>query len=450
LPIAHRAGLPSGIVTMAFRDYKKRRSRMAPRFLRLILRAHLLPMLSRLLGGLKVAGVNVLVFGILWLAIETVLWWREGSQAPDQWRFEIDPVMGHARNPKVLAYSTNAARSISPSRHFTLEEYAATSDDEPTRILTLGGSTTDPLGERFSGADGTWPAHLGRALQKRGRSVAIANGGVGSFASSQELLKLISVLAFFEIDLAIALNGINEIYFEQNRLLAEGDDELMVSHTFLNNVRRGRESVIRYDGKTFVPCNWVVCIESRLFPQLAVAVEELARPWRRRDEPVPTISIYLDETMRGRLDRAAAIWRRNVRTAEAVAATNGAAYVVVLQPTMGIGVDRAEALAAAAAGDERLAEFVAELLEDAYLERINHLYDRLQAHCEALDFCIDLSRPAALPPLAAELYADPRHPNSDGNRIIAELLAERLHTLRSRERQRPVDVTADDSSAIVH
>jgi hypothetical protein len=118
----------------------------------------------------------------------------------------------------------------------------------------------------------------------------------------------------------------------------------------------------------------------RLLPQLAMAVEELARPWRRRDEPDEGVAIRLDETMRTRLDRAAAIWQRNVRTA--VAALH---------------------LAAAAAGDERLAGFVAELLEDAYLERINHLYDRLRAHCEALDFCIELSRPAALPPLAAEL-----------------------------------------------
>jgi hypothetical protein len=406
-------------------------------------------MLSCLFGGLKVVGVNVLVFGFLWLAVETVLWWWDQAPAADAWRFQIDPVMGHAHDSGNYAHSLAGARSTSPSRHFTLERYAVEADAEPLRILTLGGSTTDPLGERFSGNHGTWPAHLGRALQSRGRSVAIANGGVGSFNSSQELLKLISVLAFFEVDLAIGFNGINEIYFEQNRLLAEGDDDLMVSDMFLKNVRRGREPVIRYAGKTFLPCTWLVCVESRLLPQLAMAVEELARPWRRRDEPVPTISIYLDEAMRARLDRAAAIWRRNVRTAEAVAALNGAAYVVVLQPTMGIGVDRAEALAAAAAGDERLAGFVAELLEDAYLERINHLYDRLQAHCEALAFCIDLSRPAAVPPLAAELYADPRHPNSDGNRIIAELLAERLGSLPARDGQPPVEVMADDGSAIV-
>ncbi len=398
----------------------------------------------RLLGGLKVAGINLLVLALLLLLLETALRWLEGAPDPEHWTFQIDPVTGHAHAPRDFRESPNAAASLGRSRHFTLERFAADSPagegGAPWRILTLGGSTTDPLGERFSGIGGTWPSHLGRLAAAAGQDTEIANAGVGGFSSAQELLKLLSVLAFHEVDLVIALNGINEIYFERNRLLAE-DDNLMASDIFLNNVQRGRESVIRHDGRTFVPCRWVVCIDSRVAPLLATAVEDLLAVFKRDRDADPAAPRPLDAATIARLDRAAAVWQRNVRSAEAVAAANGAAYVVVLQPTMGLGVDRTAALAAAAAGGERLAGFVAELLEDAYLERINHLYDRLQDHCANLAFCIDLARPQALPVLAAELYADPRHQNSDGNRIIARLVLEALegrHRLEARDESSPL------------
>ncbi len=123
---------------------------MAPLSFWSIFRADVLPMLSRPFGGLRVTGINVLVLAILWLALETALWLWDDPLVAGGWRFQIDPVMGHAHDAADFTRSIDAARSASPSRHFTLGQYLAESADGPLRILALGGSTTDPRGERFT------------------------------------------------------------------------------------------------------------------------------------------------------------------------------------------------------------------------------------------------------------------------------------------------------------
>jgi lysophospholipase L1-like esterase len=387
----------------------------------------MLPSRARLAAAMRVLGFNLALLAVLFVILEAFAVWYAGRHRTG-WLFQIDPVTGHAHVPEDFALSASTADSIGSSRHFTLKRYPAEPDLAPLRIVTLGGSTTDPLGDQFSGQNGTWPDHLGALAEARGEAVEIANAGVGGFSSAQELLKLLSVTAFHTADLVIALNGINEIYVEQNRLYAD-DDNLMASDVFLKNVHRGRRPVIDYNGRTFVPCAFGVCINSRLWQALESGIDQVLSGFKRRDLPSAE-AVLLDPDTLARLDRAADQWSRNVDSAHAVAAVNGAGYLVVLQPTMGLDRSRPEIAAAIeqAPADDPLRVFADDLLGTAYVERIGALYGRLRERCAARPFCVDLSRPEHLPS-TAEFYTDPRHPNSKGNARIAALIADHLDAI---------------------
>jgi lysophospholipase L1-like esterase len=384
----------------------------------------MLPSRARLAAAMRVLGFNLALLAVLFVILEAYAVWYAGRDRAG-WLFQIDPVTGHAHVPEDFALSASTADSISTSRHFTLKPFPADPDPTRLRIVTLGGSTTDPLGDRFSGRNGTWPDHLGTLAEARGQPVEIANAAVGGFSSAQELLRLLSVTAFHPVDLVIALNGINEIYLEQNGLYAD-DDNLMASDIFLNNVHRGRRAIIDYDGRTFVPCGLGVCFNSRLWQALESGIDQVFSGFRRRD-PSSAEAVLLDPDTLARLDRAADQWSRNVDSAHAVAAVNGAAYLVFLQPTMGLDRSRAEIVAAIeqAPADDPLRSFADDLLGSAYVERLGALYERLRERCAARTFCVDLSRPEHLPS-TAEFYTDPRHPNSQGNARIAALIADHL------------------------
>lgn len=385
----------------------------------------------------RVVGINLLVLGALLLLAEVgATFYLDSQRGP--WSFQIDPVTGHAHEAGDYRLSANAAEGVGSSRHFILKRYAGgsggagESDGEVLRLLALGGSTTDPLGEQFSGVDGTWVDHLGALLGAGSMTVEIANAGVAGFSSAQELLKLVSVLSFHHPDIVISLNGINEIYFEQNRLLAD-DDNILVSDIFLNNVVRGRDSLIRHDGTTFVPCSYRLCFDSRLYFLVYRTIKDLRLGHSHKDAIRASRDRSLDAETEARLDRAARIWSRNVDMMHGVARVGGARYLVFLQPTMGLGRSRAEVEAAAARepGNTRLQELVTPLLDADYLERTNYLYRRLSAACAMKDFCVDISTEAHLP-FDPSVYADPRHPSSEGNRRIAELVAERILALDPR------------------
>jgi lysophospholipase L1-like esterase len=71
-------------------------------------------------------------------------------------------------------------------------------------ILTLGGSTTDPVFGKL------WPEELAGLLVEQELTGTVVNGGTGGYSSSQELLKLIRDGLEFRPDLVISYSGVND------------------------------------------------------------------------------------------------------------------------------------------------------------------------------------------------------------------------------------------------
>ena len=90
-------------------------------------------------------------------------------------------------------------------------------------IVTLGGSTTDGFFNHFNNGT-TWSTELSRLLGENSLSYSVLNGGVGSYGSSQELIKLLIDIPRInrekKIKYIISLNGINEIPGYRNKRIS--------------------------------------------------------------------------------------------------------------------------------------------------------------------------------------------------------------------------------------
>ena len=54
-----------------------------------------------------------------------------------------------------------------------------------------------------------------------------------------------------------------------------------------------------------------------------------------------------------------------------------------------------------------------------YLNEIRDLYKQLKFRCSKLKFCIDISDEVKP---TGNVYSDPRHHNSEGNKILAKII----------------------------
>ena len=89
------------------------------------------------------------------------------------------------------------------------------SDKVPLIIVTLGGSTTDAYYANFR----SWSEILYRRLCATGMNVVLYCGGICSYTSGQELLKLIKDVLPLKPDVVISYSGAND---QENCLKAEG------------------------------------------------------------------------------------------------------------------------------------------------------------------------------------------------------------------------------------
>lgn len=116
----------------------------------------------------------------------------------------IDPHLGYGRYEKEIEV-------VRFKKRHTWHQGFAVYSKEPiaslTRpiILTLGGSTTDPLNYSSS-----WPEELASILVNEQIPGTVINGGVGGYSTSQELLKLIRDGIELDPDLVITYNGVND------------------------------------------------------------------------------------------------------------------------------------------------------------------------------------------------------------------------------------------------
>ena len=118
----------------------------------------------------------------------------------------------------------------------------------------MGGSTTDPLGSKFSGYEGTWPDLLAKNLSKRlNSSVTLINSGMAGATSSQELLRLITIINYMneKPEKIISFNGINEYYF----FIVDdylNPENILASDMALNGLNKGQ---LPYKNKVFYSGN---------------------------------------------------------------------------------------------------------------------------------------------------------------------------------------------------
>lgn len=79
------------------------------------------------------------------------------------------------------------------------------------RIMTLGGSTTDPGMYPFK----SWSEYLHEILEEKGISNVVMCGGVAGYASSEELSKLIRDGFSLKPDIVLNYNGVNDMQIEE-------------------------------------------------------------------------------------------------------------------------------------------------------------------------------------------------------------------------------------------
>ena len=129
------------------------------------------------------------------------------------WFDVLDPQLGHAYDPNVLA------RKLEDFESFTgFVVYGDRTDSSAIRIFALGGSTTDPI---FSlggpstgpGYEECWPKILQDLLNDVGIPAVVFNGGVAGYSSNQELLKLVRDVLPLKPDIVLSLSGINDLGF---------------------------------------------------------------------------------------------------------------------------------------------------------------------------------------------------------------------------------------------
>jgi hypothetical protein len=82
---------------------------------------------------------------------------------------------------------------------------------KPLCIVTLGGSTTDPI----QGGTVSWPECLYYMLKEHGIDATIFNGGFAAYTSTEELIKLIRDVIPLHPDIVISYSGVNDFKLDR-------------------------------------------------------------------------------------------------------------------------------------------------------------------------------------------------------------------------------------------
>ena len=283
-------------------------------------------------------------------------------------------------------------------------------------VLTLGGSTTDPviMSKRQDIGFDTWPKYLADRCRSTFEGCRVVNGGRAAFTSSQELLSLVRDGTALRPNVIVSLNGINEFYAFK--------DEVFRDHPYVTRQQREVTAEACQDHdlgelithSRFLP-NTLTLVRATQYKLQKLAASQLpAGAARARTNDGCRMTLGLPT--RGGPRDPVRLWRQNVRSMEALARTNGAKYFVVLQPTLGVG-----AYVPTDADDLRRWEQMKQVRGSygEYQETIGALYADLRAACAELDFCVDLTD---LFVGQSAVYSDARHPNRKGNQLQAEAI----------------------------
>lgn len=291
----------------------------------------------------------------------------------------IDPLLGWGRNPPFEVYFSDPV----PESQRTAPLEAGRRLSGTKRIIGLGGSTTDPEIEKNN-----WVRQLaGQCGTNLVRCQAL-NGGIGGYASSQELLKLVRDALPLAPDLVISLNGIN-------------DEALRVfdGRTFVNNHAKAIEKALRVsdwdsDSPLANPPPLRGFLPHARFLVNVIGFALTPRP--EREEPIGIQDDY----------SAARRWETNVRMMHAVAGEFGVKYFVFLQPHLGLDPEQAQ---------EKIHELGAPYVYD--LEHLKRFYEEAGAACRRLPYCADISAPFRG---KGALFKDIMHLKPEGHALEAK------------------------------
>ncbi|QWE12819.1 SGNH/GDSL hydrolase family protein [Polynucleobacter sp. AP-Titi-500A-B4] len=272
--------------------------------------------------------------------------------------------------------------------------------------MALGGSTKYGFYQQFSRGNG-WPYCLNGLLERSGKKLQVINGGVGGYGSSQELLKLLMDAPRLNVDIkyVISLNGINDTKgYGGLPVWLEGKIPFWtwLHYTMYSSERYVKQNV---DSKatyfpSFMSLIWYIS-EKTLTPNF-YKVQNL---------------FYLE----GQKEISAGQqWYGNIRIMHEVSKELGAQYYVFLQPIMQLNGQIPHDILSS---DYLLYG----QMSPEYLLEINRRYQDLRKFCSKVNFCVDIT---AIAPPAGNFYADPRHYNEAGNKLIANKIYDYIYPLK--------------------
>ena len=155
-------------------------------------------------------------------------------------------------------------------------------------------------------------------------------------------------------------------------------------------------------------------------PKYLPNIQLLAQHIIRKSSPLKSRineqSHHLDKKL-----RAAQIWYNNVKAMSKISESFGARYLVFLQPTMGLIGPQSKFPKNINSKDAILLRKTLKLPK--YLKELNGFYSEAKIYCSKLNYCYDISDVA--PPIGNN-YADTRHHNANGNKLIAKAIFEKL------------------------
>ena len=392
---------------------------------------------------------SVLLFTIL-VILEVIAKFFNGWVAKaldlNNLKFNIDAAVGHAHDIKNFDIFKNyKSLEIKGSKlHSKINNNKK--DKKSLKISVFGGSTTDPLGNKFSGKNGTWPYRLNEIINRKSSNynVEILNFGISGASSSQELIRLIASTQYSIPKIFISYNGINEKFFTHDHYRERAN--LYAPNMILEGING---SILDTSNGRFFKCKFI-CIEStelyKLFTYTShwlrsdlrfswklKGVKPLKSGFRNSKYLLVNNKEFIDalkkdkkltKEKKEKLEFASELWFLNVKLMHAIASSMNSKYYVVLQPTYGLGLNREQMIEHAKVNFQRntYSNIVLSHMMDNGHEEYNYIYKHLRRKCKLIDFCIDASAIKELT-LTNDFYkSDMSHPNLEGNNFIADFI----------------------------
>lgn len=337
-------------------------------------------MIRKLGAGIGFAlGLLFLVEGVAWLLLSLGSGPASGFLVSRGGEF-------HRRLAKVFVGTSRGALAVDPHLGYAAEPafqvFGAGEGEGVLRIVVLGGSTTDPYNE------GHWSGTLSELLVNEGIPARIYNGGVGSYSTNQEVIKLIRDALALNPHVVISVDGVNDL----------GLVKSITPYTPM--VNHPQQAIMEYVVGS--------ASQSLFLPNLARLLgsgEKILRPphWGHPNEM-----------------KAEEVWEKHLRIMNAVSGEFGIRYMAVLQPLMGFGSydpsPREEEM-----WEERKQRLRPD--ETPYHVVLTRYYEAAQVRCHQIPYCADLTGIYAG---KTDLYNDPRHPNPEGYRLLGEAIFKEL------------------------